>query len=100
MSPPECLRKPRNGNVSDQKGAVMFHPAQQPHLHSTAQPTNAGSTMKIGKIQRALAVLQLLGGVTMALFLAGVVVPSLVRSVIAANHTSDGGSLHALTIGG
>ena len=51
-------------------------------------------------MQRALSVLQLLGGVTMALFLAGVVVPSLFRSGMAANHTSAGGSLHALTIGG
>ena len=72
----------------------MFHPAQQPHRHSTARPTNGGS------IQRALSVLQLLGGVTMGLFLAGVVVPSLVRSGMAANHASASGPLHALTIGG
>jgi hypothetical protein len=89
-----------NANVSDQKGAVMCHGEQQRHHDSTAQPTNGRSTMKIGKIQRALSVLQLLGGVTMALFLAGVVVPSLVRSGMAANHASAGGSLHAFTIGG
>src|SRR6266705_1002117 len=89
-----------NGNVNDQKGAVMFHGPQQPHHHSTVQPTNGDSTTKIGKIQRALSVLQLLGGVTIALFLAGIVVPSFVRSGMAANHDAAGGSLHALTIGG
>ncbi len=78
----------------------MFHGPQQPHHHSTVQPTNGDSTTKIGKIQRALSVLQLLGGVTIALFLAGIVVPSFVRSGMAANHDAAGGSLHALTIGG
>ena len=78
----------------------MFHGAQQPHHHSTLEPTNGGSTAKIEKIQRALSVLQLLGGVTIALFLAGVVVPSFVRSGMAATHDSAAGSLHALTIGG
>lgn len=77
----------------------MFHGAQQPH-HSTVQPTDGSSTTKIGKIQRALSVLELLGGVTIALLLAGVVVPSFLRSGMAANHNSAGGSLHTLTIGG
>jgi len=89
-----------NGNVSDQKGAVMFHGAQQLHHHSIVRPTNGGSTMRIAKIQRALSALELLGGVTLGLFLAGVVVPSLVRCGMAANHASAGRSLHALTIGG
>src|SRR5437879_127587 len=78
----------------------MFHGAQQPHHHSAVKPTNGGSTAKIEKIQRVLSVLQLLGGVTIALFLAGVVVPSFVRSGMAATHDSAAGSLHALTIGG
>src|SRR5437667_12021862 len=89
-----------NGNISDQKGAFMFHGAQQPHHHSAVKPTNGGSTAKIEKIQRVLSVLQLLGGVSLALFLAGVVVPSFVRPGMAATHDSAAGSLHALTIGG
>jgi hypothetical protein len=89
-----------NGNVSDQKGAFMFDGAQQLHHYSTVQPTNGGSTRKIEKIQRVLSVLQLLGGVTIALFLAGVVVPSFVRSGLAATHDSAAGALHAWTIGG
>jgi len=52
------------------------------------------------KIQRVLSALQLLGGVTIALFLAGVVVPSFLRSGMAAKHDSAAGSFHALTIGG
>ncbi|HEX2663872.1 MAG TPA: hypothetical protein VHM93_13640 [Candidatus Acidoferrum sp.] len=89
-----------NGNVSDQKGAVMFSGAQQLHDHSTVQPTDRASTTKIVRIQRVLSVLELLGGVSIALFLAGVVVPSFVRSGMAANHDSAAGSLHALTMGG
>src|SRR5205807_9200398 len=88
-----------NGNISDQKGAFMFHGAQQPHHHSAVKPTYGGSTAKI-EIQRALSVLQLLGGVSLALFLPGVVVPSFVRPGMAATHDSAAGSLHALTIGG
>ena len=89
-----------NGNVRDQKGAVMFPETQQLHHHSTIHSTNGGSTKKIVRIQRVLSVLELLGGVTIALFLAGVVVPSFLRSGMAANHDSAGGSLHALTMGG
>lgn len=77
----------------------MFPGAQQLHHHSTIRPTNQTSTTKIVRIQKALSVLELLGGVSIALFLAGVVVPSFVRSVTAANHDSAG-SLHALTMGG
>lgn len=77
----------------------MFPGAQQLHHHSTIQPTNRASTTKIVRIQKVLSVLELLGGVSIALFLAGVVVPSFVRSVTAANHDSAG-SLHALTMGG
>lgn len=88
-----------NRSVSDQEGAVMFPGAQQLHHHSTIQPTNRASTTRIVRIQKVLSVLELLGGVSIALFLAGVVVPSFVRSVTAANHDSAG-SLHALTMGG
>jgi hypothetical protein len=89
-----------NGNVSDQKGAVMFSGAQQFDRHSVVLPTNGGSTTKRVKIQRVLSVLELLGGVTIALFLAGVVVPSFLRSSMAGNHDLAGGSLHALTMRG
>lgn len=78
----------------------MFPGAQQLHDHSTVQSTNGGSTPKIVKIQRVLSVLELLGGVTIALFLGGVVAPSFLRSGMSAKHGSAGGSLHALTIGG
>lgn len=77
----------------------MFPGAQQLHHHSTSRPTNRASTTKIVRIQKVLSVLELLGGVSIALFLAGVVVPSFVRSVTAANNDSAG-SLHALTMGG
>ena len=89
-----------NVNVSDQKGAVIFPGAQSLHDHSTVVPTSGGSTTKRVKMQRVLSLLQLLGGVTIALFLAGVVVPSFLRSGMAAKHDSAAGSLHALTVGG
>jgi FtsH-binding integral membrane protein len=54
----------------------------------------------MGRIQRGLSALQLLGGVTIGLFLAGVIVPTFLRSGMAANHGSAGGSLYALTIAG
>ena len=78
----------------------MFSCAQQLDRHSAVLPTNGGSFTKRVKIQRVLSVLQLLGGVTIGLFLAGVVVPSFLRSSLAGNHDSAGGSLHALTMGG
>lgn len=78
----------------------MFPGAQQLHHHSTVRSTNGSSTTKTAKIERLLSVLQLLGGVTIALFLAGVVVPSFLRSGIAANHDTPGGSVHTLTMGG
>ena len=78
----------------------MFREAQQLDHHSTVRPTNGGSATKTVKIQRVLSALQLLGGVTIGLFLAGVVVPSFLRSGMAAKHTLAGGSLHALTVGG
>lgn len=78
----------------------MFYGIQQPHHHSTVQPASGGSPTKMEKIQRCLSVLQLLGGVTIGLFLAGIVVPGLLRSGMAANHGSAGGSLYALTVAG
>lgn len=78
----------------------MFPGVQELDHHSTVQPANGGSTTKIVKIERVLSVLELFGGVTVGLFLAGVVVPSFLRSGMAATHASAGGSLHALTMGG
>ena len=78
----------------------MFPGAQQLHDHSTAQSTNESSITKIAKIERLLSVLQLLGGVTVALFLAAVVVPSFLRSGMAANHDTPSASVHTLTMGG
>lgn len=78
----------------------MFLEAPQLHHHSTLQPTNGGSTTKIVKIERLLSVLQLLGGVTIALFLAGVVAPSFLRAGVAANQATPRGSVHTLTMGG
>ena len=78
----------------------MFSGPQQLDCHSVVLPTNMGSTTKRVKMQRVPSVLELLGGVTIALFFAGVVVPSFLRSSMAGNHDSAGGSLHALTMGG
>ena len=89
-----------NGNVRYQKGTVMIRRPQELDHHSTIQAKKGGSTTKMVKIQRVLSILQLLGGVTIALFLAGVVVPSFLRSSTAANHDLAAGSLHALTLGG
>jgi hypothetical protein len=49
------------------------------------------------KIQKAFSILQLLIGVTISLFIAGIAIPSLLRSVIASNHLGAG-SLHTLTL--
>jgi hypothetical protein len=56
----------------------------------TAQPTNGGNRMKIQKAQ-------LLIGVTISLFIAGIAIPSLLRSSMGTNHLAAV-SLHTLTI--
>jgi hypothetical protein len=50
------------------------------------------------KLQRALSLLQLLISETIALFIAGIAVPSFLRSGTATNHALVAGSLHTLTI--
>jgi hypothetical protein len=78
----------------------MFDGAQQNQHHLTVQPENGGDNRKI---QRALSILQLFCEVTISLFIAGIIVPSFLRSGTATNHASAVGSLralHALTIGG
>ena len=78
----------------------MFDAAEQNQHHPTVQPENGGDNRKI---QRALSVLQLSSEVVITLFIAGIVVPSFLRSGMATNHALAAGSLralHALTIGG
>jgi hypothetical protein len=52
------------------------------------------------KTQRAFSLLQLLIEVAITLFIAGIVVPSLLRSDLARNEALAAGSLHAINIGG
>src|SRR6201981_4202130 len=73
----------------------MFGSEKQKHLNPTAQPVNEGDRMKL---QRALALLQLLIGETIVLFIAGIAVPSFLRSGTATNHALAARSLHILTI--
>jgi hypothetical protein len=78
----------------------MFDAAQQNQHHPTVQPNNGGDNRKI---QKALSILQLSSEVVISLFIAGIVVPSFLRSGMAANHALAVGplrALHALTIGG
>lgn len=75
----------------------MFSGAQQNQHHATVQPTNGANQRKI---QKALSLLQLLSGVVIGLFIAGIVVPSFLRSGMATNSDLAVGSLRTLTIGG
>jgi ABC-type xylose transport system permease subunit len=50
------------------------------------------------KLQKALSLLQLLIGETIGLFIAGIAVPSFLRSGTATNHALAAHSLHILTI--
>ena len=87
----------------------MFDAAQQNQHHPNVQPENGGDNSTFfarsphRKIQRALSVVQLFSEVVITLFIAGIVVPSFLRSGMATNHALAAGSLralHALTIGG
>jgi len=64
-------------------------------LNPTAQTANEGNRMRL---QRALSLLQLLIGETIVLFIAGIAVPSFLRSGTATNHALAARSLHILTI--
>ena len=79
------------------EGAIMFGGSQRKQLNPTVQPANGGKRMKI---LRALAILQLLIDMTISFFLAGIVIPSFLRSSMATNHDLAAGSLHTLTIAG
>lgn len=67
----------------------MFYGAQQNQHRPTVLQEPEGEHRKI---QKALSILQLFSGVTMGLFIAGIVAPSFLRTGMATNH--------ALTIGG
>jgi len=73
----------------------MIGSSQRKQLYRTVQPVNEGDRMKL---QRALSLLRLLIGETIALFIAGIAVPSFLRSGTATNHALSAGSLHTLTI--
>jgi hypothetical protein len=49
------------------------------------------------KVQRAVSILQLVIGVTIGLFIAGIAIPSLLRSSMGTNYLAAG-SLHTLTL--
>jgi hypothetical protein len=75
----------------------MFYAAQQNQHHPAVQPADRSNQKKL---QKALSILQLLSGVMVGLFIAGIVAPSLLRSGIATNNNLVAGSIHTLTIGG
>ncbi len=68
---------------------------QRKQLNPTAQAANEGNRMKL---QRTLSLLQLLISETIGLFIAGIAVPSSLRSGTATNHALAARSLHILTI--
>jgi hypothetical protein len=75
----------------------MFHKAQQYRQYPAVRRANGSNH---GKARNAVSILPLLSGVTISVFIAGIVVPSLIRSGMATNHDLAAGSLHTLTIGG
>jgi len=75
----------------------MFYRAQPNQHHSAAQrPIGGNST----RVQKTLSILEPLSGVALSVFIAGILVPSFLRSGMAAHHGLAVGSLHTLTIGG
>src|ERR1700694_1583793 len=52
------------------------------------------------KMQKVIRVFQLIGGAIITLFLAGILVPSLMGSTRSANHNIFPGSLHTIQIAG
>jgi len=80
-----------------EKGAVMFSRAQQNQHHSAAQRP-VGRNYR--RVRKALSVLEPLSGVALSVFIAGILVPSFLRSGMATHHGLAIGSLHTLTTGG
>ncbi len=52
------------------------------------------------KMQKVIRVFQLIGGAIITLFLAGILVPSLMGSTRSANHSTFPGALHTIQIAG
>ena len=75
----------------------MFSRAQQDQHHSAAQRP-IGRNYR--RVRKALSVLEPLSGVAISVFIAGILVPSFLRSGMAVHHGLAVGSLHTLTIGG
>jgi len=75
----------------------MLYRAQQNQHHPAVQRPNGGNYRRV---QKALSILEPLSGVTLSVFIAGILVPSFLRSGMAANHSLAVGSLHTLTIDG
>lgn len=75
----------------------MFSRAQQNQHHSAAQRP-IGRNYR--RVRKALSVLEPLSGVALSVIIAGILVPSFLRSGMGAHHGLAVGSLHTLTIGG
>lgn len=75
----------------------MYYAAQQNQHHPAVQPADRSNQKKV---QKVLSILQLLSGVVIGLFIAGIVAPSFLRSEMATNNNLVAGSIHTLTIGG
>jgi len=75
----------------------MFSWVQQNQHHSAAQ-RSIGRNHR--RVRKALSVLEPLSGVALSVFIAGILVPSFLRSGMATHHGLAVGFLHTLTIGG
>jgi hypothetical protein len=75
----------------------MFSRVQQNQHYSAAQRP-IGRNYR--RVRKALPVLEPLSGVALSVFIAGILVPSFLRSGMATHHGLAVGSLHTLTIGG
>jgi hypothetical protein len=84
-----------NTGGSFQKEQSRSGGSQRKQLNPTVQPANDGNCMKL---QRALSLLQLLIGETIRLFIAGIAIPSFLRSAVGTNQTLATCSLYARTI--
>jgi len=73
----------------------MFPSLQNTQRNQAIQPANQASRIRIKKVFRLF---QLLTAVLFALFFAGIVAPSFIRSELARNYALASGSLHFLTI--
>jgi hypothetical protein len=75
----------------------MFYRAQ-PNQHHSATQRPIGRKWR--RVQKTVSILEPLSGVALSVFIAGILIPSFLRSGTAAHHGLAPGSLHTLTIGG